>query len=94
MPTLPKEVLLKQNYPNPFNPSTMVEYGLPSDSRVRLEVFNPLGQRVALLVDEVQSAGFHQQQFTAEGLASGVYFYRLSVNNNEHFLVKRMLLVR
>jgi hypothetical protein len=93
-PALPKEVLLKQNYPNPFNPSTMVEYGLPVESRVRLEVFNPLGQRVALLVDEVQSAGFHQRQFTADGMASGVYFYRLSVNNNEHLLVKRMLLVR
>jgi hypothetical protein len=92
--TLPKEVSLAQNYPNPFNPTTILEYGLPAESRVRLEVFNTLGQRVALLVDEIQSAGNHKQLFTADGLASGIFFYRLSVNNGERMLVKRMLVVR
>ena len=92
--TLPKEVSLAQNYPNPFNPTTILEYGLPAESRVRLEVFNTLGQRVALLVDEIQSAGNHRQLFTADGLASGIFFYRLSVNNGERMLVKRMLVVR
>jgi hypothetical protein len=92
--TLPREVTLAQNYPNPFNPSTVVEYGLPSQSRVRLEVFNTLGQRVALLADEAQAAGYHLARFNAEGLASGVYFYRLSVNGSDHVLVRRMLVVR
>jgi hypothetical protein len=93
-PTLPKEVSLAQNYPNPFNPTTILEYGLPAESRVRLEVFNTLGQRVTLLVDEIQPAGYHRQHFTADGLSTGVLFYRLSVNNGEHVFVKRMLVVR
>ncbi len=91
---LPREVRLEQNYPNPFNPATVLEYGLPVQGAVRLEVFNTLGQRVALLVDAEVNAGYHRVEFTAEGLASGIYFYRLSVNNNAHVLVKRMMVVR
>jgi hypothetical protein len=93
-PTLPAEVTLAQNYPNPFNPTTIVEYGLPTESRVRLEVFNTLGQKVAVLVDETQSAGYHRSRFSVEGLATGIYFYRLSVNGGDHVLVRRMLAIK
>ena len=92
--TLPREVTLAQNYPNPFNPATAVEYGLPSASHVLLEVFNTLGQRVALLVNGQQEAGNHRLLFAADGLSSGVYFYRLSVNAGEHVFVRRMTLIR
>ena len=56
---LPEQFYLGQNYPNPFNPSTIIPYRLPVSTRVRLEVFNVLGQRLATLVDAEQPAGFH-----------------------------------
>ena len=56
---LPQQFYLGQNYPNPFNPSTIIPYQLPVSTRVRLEVLNILGQRLATLVDAEQPAGFH-----------------------------------
>jgi hypothetical protein len=75
---LPTEFALSQNYPNPFNPRTVVGYSLPYAGSVRLEVFNVLGQSVAVLVDGVMPAGYHQAEYAAEGLPSGIYFYRLT----------------
>ncbi len=69
---------LSQNYPNPFNPSTNLRYVLPEDARVTLEVYNEIGQRVASLVEGVQAAGEHTVVFDATGMASGIYFYRLT----------------
>ncbi len=70
---------LMQNYPNPFNPTTTIRYSVPSTSHVTLNVFNPLGQQIATLVNDEIEVGFHEVMFNAAGLASGVYFYRLSV---------------
>lgn len=75
---LPVAFALGQNYPNPFNPSTTIEFALPSAGRVKLEVFNVLGQLVNAPVDRQMDAGTHQIEFNAEKLPSGIYFYRLS----------------
>ncbi len=75
--TIPTEFSLSQNYPNPFNPSTIIRYGLPEDSHVKLELFNTLGQRLTVIVDEGQKAGFHQVLFERSELSSGIYLYRL-----------------
>lgn len=78
---VPKEVSLKQNYPNPFNPTTIITFGLPQTTQARLEVFNILGRRVALLVDEPRNAGYHEVSFDASNLSSGVYLYRLKAGD-------------
>ncbi|MCE2447938.1 MAG: PQQ-dependent sugar dehydrogenase [Candidatus Latescibacteria bacterium] len=79
---LPQQFYLGQNYPNPFNPSTIIPYRLPVSTRVRLEVLNILGQRLATLVDAEQPAGFHTAAWdgtdaSGRGVAAGVYLYRL-----------------
>ena len=89
---LPAKVDLRQNYPNPFNPTTTIQYDLVKSGRVRLDVYNILGQRVALLIDGRQSAGSHSVRFDASQLTSGVYFYRLETGNK--ILVKKMMLMK
>ena len=80
------------SYPNPFNNRTVISYELREQLPVKLQVFNLIGERVALLVDEVQVAGHHRVPFDAAGLSSGVYIYRLSTPKGE--LTKAMTLVR
>ncbi len=77
----PTEFVLDQNYPNPWNPTTTIRYGLPRSSFVTLTIFNTLGQQVAQPVNEQLQAGYHEVEFRGDGLASGVYFYRLDVGN-------------
>jgi hypothetical protein len=75
------DFLLRQNYPNPFNPSTEIEYTLPTQSQVRLKIFNIFGQEVTTLVNGLQEPGSKSITWNAgsaaSGVASGVYFYRL-----------------
>jgi hypothetical protein len=78
---LPSSTVLFQNFPNPFNPTTIIRYALSKRSVVSLSVFNTLGQNVITLVDEAQEAGNHEARFSGEGLASGVYFYRLQAGD-------------
>jgi hypothetical protein len=89
---IPTTFTLTQNYPNPFNPSTTIRYALPENAHVKLEVFNMLGQRVAVLVDGEQAAGFHSAVFDGAGLASGVYVYRLRTGN--FAAMKKFVLVK
>ncbi|WP_456427582.1 CHRD domain-containing protein [Rhodocaloribacter sp.] len=74
---LPETYRLSQNYPNPFNPSTTITFELPQTGRVRLEVFNVLGERVATLVDGPLATGAYAVTFDASSLPSGAYLYRL-----------------
>ncbi len=89
---LPISFNLSQNYPNPFNPSTVIEFGLPRAGRVKLEVFNILGQNVLTLIDRHLPAGSHQVEFDATNFPSGIYFYRL--NHDEVKLTRKMTLVK
>ena len=108
------EISLKQivpellgNYPNPFNPLTTIKFALPVDSRVKINVYNTVGQLVETLVDNEMESGYHEVNFNAARLASGVYLYQLSVvpqarrdlvlkdgQANEYVSVKKMLLIK
>jgi hypothetical protein len=89
---IPQKFSLHQNYPNPFNPSTTISYDLPERSRVKLTVYNLLGQEVATLVNAEQEPGRYSINFDASGLPSGVYFYTLQTpyftKTNKMVLVK------
>jgi len=69
--------VLDQNYPNPFNPTTEIAFTLPTAGHVTLEIYNILGQRVAILVDGFRKVGQHTVTWDASGQSSGIYFYRL-----------------
>ena len=69
---------LNPSYPNPFNSETILSYTLPTASDIRLEVFTLNGQRVAILHEGFQVAGYHTIAMDASALASGVYLYRLT----------------
>jgi len=78
---IPKSYNLSQNYPNPFNPTTNIEYSIPKQSYVELKVYDVLGNEVATLVNEEQSAGTYRADFSGEGLSSGLYIAQLTAGN-------------
>lgn len=89
---LPTEYSLSQNYPNPFNPSTVIEYYLPVESKIKLDIYDVLGSKVASLVNQNQTAGKYAVNFDASRLSSGIYFYQLSTANV--VISKKMILVK
>ncbi|MDP2207277.1 MAG: T9SS type A sorting domain-containing protein, partial [Bacteroidota bacterium] len=89
---VPDEFELMQNYPNPFNPTTTIRFGLHSASYVTLKIFNIFGQEVATLINEKRDAGQHSVQWNASGIASGVYFYRMTAGKFTE--MKKMILLR
>ncbi len=84
--------VLNQNYPNPFNPSTKIAYVLKEKTNVKLLVMNALGEEVAVLVNQTQEQGYHQLDFNASNLPSGIYFYSLQTDNFSE--TKKMLLMK
>jgi DNA-binding beta-propeller fold protein YncE len=91
-PAAPKAFILSGNYPNPFNPSTVIEYTLRANSRVELTVYNAVGQEVAVLKREMESAGKHAVTWNAKGLPSGIYFARLKADGVME--VRKMMLMK
>ena len=89
---------LYQNYPNPFNPSTMIIFTLPFNSKVKIEVYNILGERVRELVNEQKSAGYYEVNFNTTGLSSGVYLYMIEAKSldgkSEYVNTKKMMLLK
>jgi uncharacterized delta-60 repeat protein len=104
MNDLPGRFELSQNYPNPFNPATLIRYSLPQESRVRLGIYDLLGRRVKVLIDEIEDAGFKAIEWDAldesgKPVSSGVYFCRMDAwspaSPGAGFTsVKRMVLLR
>lgn len=93
----PEQFEVFQNYPNPFNPTTAISYQLSSDSRVRVAIFNLLGQEVAVLVDEDRPAGFHSQSWNASAFPSGMYIYQLTAQTGDdgrRTVRKTMMLIK
>ncbi len=92
---LPKTLALYANYPNPFNPTTTIAFDLPASGKVKLEIFNILGQRVKVLADSELPPGHYQYVWNTktedgQSLAAGIYFYKLQ--SGERTIVKKMIL--
>ncbi|MGD8781186.1 MAG: T9SS type A sorting domain-containing protein [Ignavibacteria bacterium] len=90
--SIPTEYGLSQNYPNPFNPSTSIEYQVSSYENVTIKVYDILGNEIKTLVNEKKSPGTYNIVFNAEGVSSGVYFYRMV--SKSFVETKKMLLLR
>ena len=89
---IPQSLTLHQNYPNPFNPTTSIKVELNEKAFVTLEVFNMLGQRVAVLLNSQLSAGITTVTFDASSLSSGIYMYRMQTKGST--IAKKMMLIK
>jgi hypothetical protein len=87
---IPENFKLEQNYPNPFNPATTISFSIPSSAFTSLKVYDTIGNEIATLVNEEETAGQYEVEFNASHLASGVYFYRIQVGAFSQ--VKKMIL--
>ncbi|MFQ6091231.1 MAG: T9SS type A sorting domain-containing protein [bacterium] len=100
--SVPRTFALSQNYPNPFNPTTSIQYSVISDQsppHVILKIYNILGQKVRTLVNEQKETGYYTVTWDGKDLfrkdvASGVYFYQLTVDERYWSQTKRMVLLR
>ena len=90
--SFPSGFTLYQNYPNPFNPTTTIKFALPVESKVKINVYNSLGQLVETLADQEMESGYHEVNFNASRLASGVYLYQLQADN--FISLKKMILLK
>ncbi|MCF7740466.1 MAG: DUF4623 domain-containing protein, partial [Candidatus Marinimicrobia bacterium] len=89
---VPVEFNLSQNYPNPFNPTTNIRLALPKTAKVKLTMYNLLGQKVATIYEGRLKAGYHNVHFNASELSSGVYFYKIKAA--EYNDVKKMTILK
>jgi hypothetical protein len=95
-PKVPEQFILSQNYPNPFNPVTNIKYQVGADRsspvHVDLSIYNSLGQKVSVLVSGNRPAGKYEVKWNAEGLPSGVYFYKIQAGAFTQ--VRKMILLK
>lgn len=87
-----KNYSLSQNFPNPFNPTTEINFSLPNETKVTIDIYNILGQKVLTLLDRKIKQGSHSISFNAKNLSSGTYFYRLTTD--DFVQTKKMLLLK
>jgi len=90
--SLPASFTLKGNHPNPFNLSTTITFALSRPGKVTLEIYNLSGERVSTLLDGPLAAGTNSVDWSADGVASGIYYYKLSVSGKSQ--VARMVLLK
>ncbi len=96
-PAIPYEYKLHQNFPNPFNPVTTIKYDLPENSRIKLTIYNILGQEIKTLINERKQAGFHRLKWDGTGrngiqVSSGMYIYRIKAG--DFVSTKKMVLLK
>jgi len=89
---IPNTIQLAQNFPNPFNPVTTISFSLPKDDKITLTIYNTLGQKVAILADDVYSAGNYSMQWNAGNYSSGIYIYTIQ-SGNQH-VTRKMILMK
>lgn len=89
---IPDGFNLYQNYPNPFNPGTRIKYSVPGTENVTIKVFDILGNEITTLVNGEKKAGEYTVDFSGRNLSSGMYFY--SIKTDDHYLVKKMILMK
>jgi hypothetical protein len=96
--TVPTEFSIYQNYPNPFNPVTNIKFTLPKESRVTIEIFNSIGQRIDVGANGVMAAGSHTIRWNSAGYSSGVYYYKIKAvpNNSSQIFsgTKKMIVLK
>jgi hypothetical protein len=96
--TAPTDFSLSQNYPNPFNPSTKIRYSIPEDSRVKITIYNSIGEMVKILTNETAQRGWYETTFEATQIPSGIYFAKIeaqSLQSNKQFIQTiKMLLIK
>ena len=88
----PSAYALEQNFPNPFNPTTTINFSIPVEGFVAIDVYNSIGQKVASLVNETKTAGSYTVGFDATNLTSGIYFYKISSGSFSE--TKKMILLK
>jgi len=89
---LPEDFQLFQNYPNPFNLTTTIAFDVKNKTQVRLKIYDLQGCEVLTLLNETCPTGHIKVRFNAEGLPSGIYFYRIQMDDFQ--AVKRMILIK
>ncbi len=95
--TLPSDYNLEQNYPNPFNPTTNIQYQIPVQSEVSINIYDMLGRLVKTLINGVESKGIHTVAWDGSNnlnqkVSSGIYFYKLSTGN--FVSIKKMIMLK
>ena len=101
---LPQQFAIKPNYPNPFNPETTIEYQLPQPSKVVLEIYNTIGQKVRTIINREAEAGFYKVRWYGrdnnhQPVASGIYIYQFratpfGANSAEFIKAQKMVLIK
>jgi len=89
---IPEKFQLEKNYPNPFNPTTTIQFQLPKNEVVKIELYNLVGKKIQTLINNHYEAGIHQVIMDASQLASGTYFY--TIKAGENFATGKCLLLK
>lgn len=87
----PGKFTILQNYPNPFNPMTSIEYYLPKSGKVKIDVYNILGQKIETILDQTRDAGLHRTEWDGSDYSSGIYLIKADYNNQSK-TVKALLI--
>ena len=94
---IPETFTLFQNFPNPFNPVTSINYAIPEERFVTVSVYNVMGQKIVDLVNELNTAGYHNATWNSTDIhgypvSSGVYIYTITAG--DYYAVKKMILMK